>query len=74
MTTHVMCKVIRPITNSTICVFIPVDIGTDPFDCAQWIGEEFDWQFIPLEYNFVTSQKEIEKWIMKLCGDNYWYD
>jgi len=51
----VICKAIRPTTNSTITVPIPVNIGTDPFDCNQWIGEEFDWQFIPMEYEFITS-------------------
>lgn len=53
--TQVICKAIRPITDSTITVAIPVNIGTDPYDCAQWIGEEFDWQFMPMAYEFRTS-------------------
>ena len=26
------------------------------------------------DWSVFHTQKEIEKWIMKLCGDNYWYD
>ena len=48
--TQVICKAIRPTTESTITVTIPADIGTDPYACTQWLGEEFDWQFIPMSY------------------------
>ena len=48
--TQVICKAIRPTTESTITVTIPADIGTDPYACTQWLGEEFDWQFITMSY------------------------
>jgi|TARA_R110002110_G_scaffold290245_1_gene504428 hypothetical protein len=38
----------RPSTGSVINVEIPTEIGNDPFAIAQWIGEKFNWQFIPL--------------------------
>jgi len=47
---NVICQAIRPTTNSTMTIMIPYNIGTDPYDCAQWVGEEFDWQFIPMSF------------------------
>jgi len=47
---NVICQAIRPTTDSTITIIVPQRIGTDPHDCAQWVGEEFDWQFIPMSF------------------------
>jgi len=44
----ITCKAMRPSTGSVINVEIPTEIGNDPFAIAQWIGEKFNWQFIPL--------------------------
>ena len=53
---QVICKAIRPITDSIIRVTIPAEIGTDPYACTQWLGEEFDWQFIPMSYEFKNEE------------------
>jgi len=54
--THVVCQAIRPTTNSTITIMVPPYIGTDPYDCTQWIGEEFGWQFIPMNFQIKPEQ------------------
>ena len=53
---RVVCQAIRPTTNSTITIMLPYNIGTDPFDCNQWVGEEFDWQFIPTDYKILQEK------------------
>ena len=61
MFTTVLCKAMRPTTNSIIRIMIPQHIGTDPYACTQWIGEEFDWQFVPMKYELrseETNEKE----------------
>ena len=52
----VIWQALRPTTNSTITIMVPQHVGTDPYDCTQWIGEEFDWQFIPMNYEIKTEQ------------------
>ena len=47
---NVVCQAIRPTTDSIITIIVPQRIVTDPYDCAQWVGEEFDWQFIPTSF------------------------
>ena len=54
--TQVICKAIRPTTESTITVTIPAHIGTDPYACTQWLGEEFNWWFIPLSYKVINEE------------------
>ena len=54
--TQVICKAIRPTTESTITVTIPAHIGTDPYACTQWLGEEFNWWFIPLSYEVINEE------------------
>ena len=51
----VICQAIRPTTNSTITIMVPKHIGTDPYDCAQWVGEEFDWAFIPSRFEITLE-------------------
>ena len=53
---NVICQAIRPTTNSTIKILIPCNIGTDPYDCTQWVGEEFDWQFIPMSFKILQEK------------------
>ena len=53
---NVICQAVRPTTNSKITGMVPQHVGTNPCDCAQWIGEEFDWQFIPMSFK-VTEEK-----------------
>ena len=53
---RVVCQALRPTTNSTMTIMIPYNIGTDPYDCAQWVGEEFDWQFIPMSYKILQEK------------------
>tara|TARA_Y100000296_G_scaffold69408_1_gene83222 strand:- start:965 stop:1087 length:123 start_codon:yes stop_codon:yes gene_type:complete len=36
---------------------IPEDVGVDPDDVVQWVGEEFNWMFMPLEL-YVKPTKE----------------
>ena len=57
MQTTILYKAFRPTTESIIKGEIPEEVGTDTEDCVQWIGEEYDWQFIPLEFK-----------VMKLTG------
>ena len=53
---QVICKAMRLTTDSIITVTIPAAIGTDPYACTQWIGEEFGWQFIPMSYEFKNEE------------------
>ena len=55
---NVICQAVRPTTNSKITVMVPQHVGTNPCDCAQWIGEEFDWQFIPMSFE-IKPEKQI---------------
>ena len=56
-----MCKAIRLSTGSTIEIEIPesiveaVELSGNHNLAVDWIGEEFNWQFIPKE--FVKSKK-----------------
>ena len=56
----VICKGIRTTTNSTLTVEIPREVWTkdtgnlnNPNEyhhhCVQWFGEQFGWNFIPME-------------------------
>ena len=40
----------RPSTKSVVRGEIPADIGPDQMNWNQWIGEQYNWQFIPMEY------------------------
>ena len=55
---NVVCQAIRPTTDSIITIIVPQRIGTDPYDCAQWVGEEFDWQLIPMRFE-IKPEKQI---------------
>jgi len=52
----IYCKVLRPSTGSELSVEIPEDIVRevnamqDAATACDWIGEEFNWQFIPREF------------------------
>ena len=57
----VICKGLRPTTNSTLTVEIPRDVWMkdietleDPKKCdyhsIEWFGNEFDWNFIPMVF------------------------
>lgn len=52
----VYCKVVRPSTGSELSIEIPEDIVRkvegimSPAPACDWIGEEFNWQFIPLKF------------------------
>jgi len=53
---RVVCQALRPTTNSTITIMIPCNIGTDPYSCTQWVGEEFAWQFIPMSFKILQEK------------------
>lgn len=53
---QVICKAMRPTTESIIRITIPEEIGTNPYACTIWLGEEFDWQFIPVSYDFKDEE------------------
>ena len=64
----ITCKVTRTKTGtygqiiSRFNVEIPTEIGNDPFAIARWIGEEFNWQFVPLgkyHKNFTKLRNEL---------------
>ena len=61
MLPKVMCKAVRPTTGSSIEVEIPADIvkqvevDGDHSIAVDWIGNEFDWQFIPMNFE-VTKE------------------
>lgn len=56
MSDKVYCKVARPSTGSQLSVEIPegivreVNTTQDTATAVDWIGEEFNWQFIPLKF------------------------
>ena len=50
---QLLCKTIRPTTNTILMVKVPHDVisaSHEWTDIAQWIGEEFNWQFIAMGY------------------------
>jgi hypothetical protein len=57
MNTKVLYKAVRQTTDSIITGEIPEEIGIDPEDCVQWIGEEYNWQFNPAELKLVTLKE-----------------
>ena len=44
-------KCVRPTTKSQLIVEIPEHIYGNDRDVVQWIGEEFDWQWIPISWS-----------------------
>ena len=54
---QVICKAFRPTTKSKLMIEIPEDVGVDPDDVVQWVGEEFNYMFMPLEL-YVKPTKE----------------
>ena len=58
MPTKILYKAFRPTTESVVKGEIPEEVGTDPEDCVQWIGEEYDWQFIPAEFKIITLKEK----------------
>ena len=58
MKTTILYKAFRPTTESVIKGIIPEEIGTDPDDCEQWIGEEYNGQFLPAEFKIVTLREK----------------
>ena len=39
-------------------VEIPDSVGVNPADIVQWVGEEFNWQWIPLTFYYTTSEQK----------------
>ena len=58
---EVICKAVRPTTGSKIEVVIPEDIvkesseANDPTIMVQYLGEEFNWDFIPMQFIYSTD-------------------
>lgn len=52
----VVCTAVRPSTQSSIEIVLPnevveeVEKSGDVAKAADWIGNEFNWQFIPLKF------------------------
>ncbi len=52
----VFCTAVRPSTQSSIEVVLPdelvdeVEKSGDITKAADWIGNEFNWQFIPMKF------------------------
>lgn len=48
----VYCKAVRPSTGSELSVEIPENIVREgnADEAIDWIGEEFNWRFIPLKF------------------------
>ena len=58
MPTKILYKAVRQTTESVIKGEIPQEVGIDPEDCVQWIGEEYNWQFIPAEFKIITLKEK----------------
>tara|TARA_B100001013_G_scaffold229143_1_gene140553 strand:- start:465 stop:653 length:189 start_codon:yes stop_codon:yes gene_type:complete len=56
----VLCHAVRLTTNSKITIEIPPHVGADPYACVQWIGEEFDWAFIPMHIEIKPEKNNEE--------------
>ena len=58
---QVICKVIRPSTGTKMEIVIPEDIAQESSEAqdatimTQYIGEEFNWSFIPMQFIFSTD-------------------
>ena len=50
---QITCKTYRATTDSWLEIKIPLNISPDgdPSIMAQWVCEELNWQFIPLEFD-----------------------
>ena len=63
---NILCKAVRPSTGSTIEIEIPedvvqrVDFNQDITLATQWIGEEFNWQFIPTSFALTAKMCQDE--------------
>ena len=51
-------KCVRPTTKSKMKVEIPDSVGVNPADIVQWVGEEFNWQWIPITFYYLKSSEE----------------
>tara|TARA_Y100000296_G_C4968888_1_gene154847 strand:- start:224 stop:406 length:183 start_codon:yes stop_codon:yes gene_type:complete len=51
-------KCVRPTTKSKLKIKIPDSVGIDPADIVQWVGEEFNWEWIPLTFYYTTSEQK----------------
>ena len=59
----VICKAVRTTTNSSIKVEIPMDECKTPTEAVDYVGNLFNWQFVPLEFAVVTrevAEQELE--------------
>lgn len=51
----VLCRAVRPTTGTYVTIKVPEEYN-DVNKANQWIGEQFDYQFIPLHYDCVTPE------------------
>ena len=62
---QVICKAVRPKTGTKIDVVIPDGVAEESSEAqdstimTQYIGEEFNWDFIPMQFVFTTDLPDI---------------
>jgi hypothetical protein len=59
----IVCKAMRPSTGSKIEIQMPfqvvqsVQTTNDITLATEWVGKEFDWQFIPMSFEIVENNE-----------------
>lgn len=62
---QVICKAVRPSTGTKIDLVVPDEVAqesseaNDPTIMVQYVGEEFNWNFIPMQFIFSTDLPDI---------------
>ena len=60
MKTKILCKLMRPSTESYLKVEIPQEIGPHQEDWIDWTLQEFNAMFIPMKFYFNDANGDRE--------------
>lgn len=51
----ILCRAIRPTTNSWVTIIVPNEYDT-PEKAAAWVGPALGYHFIPMHFDLVTPE------------------
>lgn len=60
----ILCRAVRTTTNSWITIQVPDQYDT-PEKAAAWVGQELNYNFIPMQFDVVTPEVAEEE--LRIC-------
>jgi hypothetical protein len=55
----IFCTCVRPSTNTTLTIPLPPEVTADTM--VDYIGNEFDWQFMPMSVQVVPAIDDMQQ-------------